>query len=428
MEALDFLKTEQKEIESKISANHKARMQNSRQKGEEDGKRNLPSVDDGFISPYEQELQSKYQAEIEEMFQQGSQVLEELYDKEYKPVEEELNELNEEKINTLLEQAETDKNKKLEELNLNHLDTIKDIENLPHYQVAKQRYEKSKARWDEVTSKHGRHELNINFRPYWVYILLLIFIGIAEFPLNNQVFLSFRETPLLTLIMSGVLVLTLPFLAHAAGKILKQSKEKKLYPFLFVFLILIIGSISYMTSILRANYIGELGAPETALLLDQWTFFTIGIILFLVGAIASFFAHDDSIEFSEAYKKFHNNEEIFLELQKDVSSKRETEKEYFDKTRKAIQKEYTERTDFLKNRLQYLKNRKTQITGEYNKVLSCFQGLERKLNHFCKESIYHYRDTNLTFRNNHKQPQAWAKEVPELKCNFHKYNVLNKEL
>jgi hypothetical protein len=418
MEAKDFLNNYHYNLETKMVESHHGNLKKSRVKGEEDGKRNLPSIDDSFVTPFELETRSKYQAEVEELFQNGRQILDDLLDRNFKSVEHELNELNDAKIHQLLGEAEQEKNRKLQELNTNHLDSIKDIENSPHYQAAKKKFDKVNQRWEQVTQKHNRQELNIHFRPYWAYILLLFAIGIAEFPLNNQVFLSFRETPLLTLIMSGVLVITLPFLAHAAGKFLKQIKERKVYLLILIILVAAVITISYFTSILRTNYVAEYGAQETELALDRWTFFTIGIILFLVGSVASFFAHDDSIEFSEVYHKFHKEEKAFIDVQKEVNDKRAAEKDDFDRQRKAIQKEYNQKTEGLKNRLQYLKNRKTEIAGNYNKVLACYKGLERKINNYCKEAIYSYRDTNLTYRNNHKQPDAWSELVPDLKGYF----------
>lgn len=418
MEAEDFLKRYQYELESRMVGDHHGNMKKSREKGEEDGKRNLPSVDDAFVTPFELETRSKYQAEIEELFQNGRQVLDDLLDRNFKPVEHELNELNDEKIGQLLLEAEKEKKRLLEELSTNHLDSIKDIENSPHYQAAKKKFDKVNQRWEEITKKHNRQELNIHFKPYWAYVLLLFAIGLAEFPLNNQVFLTFRETPLLTLIMSGVLVITLPFLAHAAGKFLKQIRERTVYPFILFILVVAAVTISYFTSILRTNYIAKYGTTETELALDQWTFFTIGIILFLVGSVASFFAHDDSIEFSEVYHKFHQEEKEFQVVQKEVNDKRAAEKEDFNRQRKTIQQEYNQKTEGLKNRLQYLKNRKTEIAGNFNKILACYKGLERKINNYCKEAIYSYRDTNLTYRNNHKQPRAWSELVPDLKGYF----------
>lgn len=426
MEADIFLNNYQHTLEEKLTNHHQNQLQKSKEKGEEDGKRNLPSVDDDFTTPVEHEIRSKYQAEVEALFQNGQQVLDELKENTYKSANRELNELNSEKIEELIKEAEDNRDRKLKELNINHLDTVKDIENSPHYQLGKKRFEKIKDRWEEVAKKHNRQELNIQFKPYWSYILLLFAIGIAEFPLNNQVFISFRETPLLTLIMAGVLVITLPFLAHASGKILKQVKERGIYPFLFIVLLLTISAISYFTALLRTNYLGELGVPEAQLFLDQWTFFTIGIILFLVGTVASFFAHDDSNEFSEVYKKFHKEEDVFFILQKEVSSKRTAEKENFDVERKSIQIEFSQKTEELKNRFQNLKSTKSKVTGNYNKVLAFCQGMERKINNHYKEAIYNYRDTNLTFRNNHKQPKSWGELLPNLQGYFADITEIHK--
>jgi len=418
MEADNFSTEFQSTLEIKLAENHRQQLNRSKEKGEEDGKRNLPSVDDDFTTPVEQEIRNKYQAEVEALYQTGQQALNDLSEKRLKSVEQELGELDKEKINVLIAEAEKAKNEQLEELNTNHLDTVKDIENSPHYQDGKKRFEKIRSRWEEVTEKFNRQELNIQFKPYWAYILLLFAIGIAEFPLNNQVFISFRETPLLTLIMAGVLVITLPFLAHAAGKILKQVKERGIYPFVFILLFFTVVSISYFTALLRTNYLSELGVQEDQLFLDQWTFFTIGIILFMVGAMASFFAHDSSHEFASVFKKYHYEEEQFLKLQKEVSDKRAIEKERFDTERKRVQKEFSEKVEVLKNKLQNLKSEKTEIQGNYNKILAFCQGMERKINSHYKEAIFNYRDTNLTFRNNHRQPKSWGELLPDLNGHF----------
>ncbi len=426
MEADYFIQEYQEVLRTKLAENHQKQLNKSREKGEEDGKRNLPSVDDNFTTPVEFEIRSKYQAEIESLYENGKQVLDDLEEKGFKAVNQELDELDEGKIKQRLQEEELSCNRKLEELNSNHLDTVKDIENSPHYQENKKRFERIKERWETVSSKHNRQELNIQFKPYWAYILLLFAIGIAEFPLNNQVFVSFRETPLLTLIMAGVLVITLPFLAHAAGKILKQSKERKIYPYVFVMLLLTVATISYFTALLRANYLAELGVVEEQLFLDRWTFFTIGIILFLVGTIASFFAHDESNEFAEVYKKYHKEEQEYLVLQNEVNSKRTAEKENYDAEKRHIQKEYAKKTEELQNRLQFLKLKKTEIAGNYNKVLTFCQGMERKINNNYKEAIFNYRDTNLTFRNNHKQPKSWGELVPDLQGHFTEAKTLNE--
>ena len=77
--AEEFLTKYQYELEKKVVNSHRSRMENSRTKGEEDGKRNLPTVDDQFVTPFEQEIKSKYQADIEDLFQNGKQVLDDSF-------------------------------------------------------------------------------------------------------------------------------------------------------------------------------------------------------------------------------------------------------------------------------------------------------------------------------------------------------------
>ena len=61
-------------------------------------KRNLPSVEDDFTTPVEHELRNKYQAEIELLYQNGKQVLDDLEDKNFNSINHNLEELTEEKI------------------------------------------------------------------------------------------------------------------------------------------------------------------------------------------------------------------------------------------------------------------------------------------------------------------------------------------
>ena len=81
MKAEHFLNDYQLSLENKITENHQQQLKKSKEKGEEDGKRNLPSVEDNFTTPVEHEIRSKYQAEIEGLFQNGRQTLDDLQEK-----------------------------------------------------------------------------------------------------------------------------------------------------------------------------------------------------------------------------------------------------------------------------------------------------------------------------------------------------------
>jgi hypothetical protein len=64
--------------------------------------------------------------------------------------------------------------------------------------------------------------------------------------------------------------------------------------------------------------------------------------------------------------------------------------------------------------------------GNYNKILAFCQGMERNINNNFKEAVYNYRDTNLTYRNNHKQPKAWQQNLNDLNSYFTEMKSLNK--
>ena len=48
MEVENFLKEYQQKMEDKLAENHQNQLKQNREKGEEDGKRNLPAVNDNF--------------------------------------------------------------------------------------------------------------------------------------------------------------------------------------------------------------------------------------------------------------------------------------------------------------------------------------------------------------------------------------------
>ena len=101
MEADYFIQEYEELLKNKLTEAHQKQLKISKEKGEEDGKRNLPSVDDNFATPVEFEIRSKYQAEIETLYQNGKQVLNDLEEKGFKAINQELVELKEEKIHVI---------------------------------------------------------------------------------------------------------------------------------------------------------------------------------------------------------------------------------------------------------------------------------------------------------------------------------------
>jgi flagellar basal body-associated protein FliL len=399
-------------LEDILDQEHSKQLIECNQKGEEDGIRNLPPIDNDAITPFERGLLAKSQAQIEQIFEEGGQMLNEIRDKHYKPTTEKLTAIDEQELENQLTEAEQDRDRKLEETDHNHKDKLKDLHNNPKWISAQRDFKNMDERFKRVSSRLGREELHIQFQPFWLYVLLISAIGFAEIPLNYQVFVSFRETPLLTLIMALVLVISLPFLSHSSGKFLKQGKERKTYYYLLGISVVLITIVSYCTAILRMQYLSTKGVDAEHLITDKWTFFVIGLVLFFVGLVASYFAHDESVEFTEVYKRYHDLKKYYDDIQSSIYAQISSEKDRFMASKESIQEQFTNSKTEIFHRKTELKNALHNSVGNFNKILSYYRGLEKKVNQNCQQAIHHYRDTNLTYRTNHAQPQSWKSDLP----------------
>jgi hypothetical protein len=418
----------QSEVSDAFERKHEEYVLEAEKRGEEDGRRNHPPVEATFISPYEKSLRAKYQTALSDLFKQGSQWLQELYDLKVKGLQKQIQDIHDDpelvsrKINTALE----NRDRQFRQANDNHLDKLKEIENEPSWQAVKRDYEESRDRFETIARKHGRKELYIHI-PTWVYIPLLIFIAVCEVPINYQVFVSFRETPLLTLIMAGVLVLSLPFLAHGSGRFLRQFRENKSFLVLFVISVLLIVSLSYYTAVLRMQYLStKEGVLPSHLTNDFWAFFIISLVLYFVGTIGSFLAHDPSIEFTEVYRHHMAKKLTFERKHSEKYALEKTERERFEREKRQIQDDFTRIKNEWDNIGSTLDQSLARAIAEHDKVLVFLQGFEKKINSSFKDAVQLYRDKNMTFRNNHAQPKYWEQEVGNLELEFHRMKELSE--
>lgn len=415
------------DFEREFNEMHENSKAQSREKGIADGRRNLPLVDTDFMVPFEKSLVHQYQSFIESIGAKGGQFLQELYDQKVAPIRSELAMLEQDSsyLKNKLQEERMELDRKLDQASNNHQDNLKVIENEPSWMAAKEKFENAKRRFKEVTSRINREELHISL-PKWIYLTIIFAIGVSELPINYQVFVSFRETPLLTFIMACILVISLPVLAHFSGKFLRQYKENKSYlPLLFITFIAI-TALSYFTALLRKNYLGQrAGVSLDELQNDFWTFFIISMIIYLVGSLASFFAHDPSIEFTHVNKIFEKEKESFELISASKYRVEKEERNRYEAEINRYQNEFTEHRRKWENLKEDLKNELATAVSNHDKALAYFIGLEQRVSSSCKESINAYRDTNLTHRNNHKQPKYWSDKIPDLVYRMNNYVELS---
>ncbi len=415
------------DFEKEFQDLHETTIVECKEKGQEDGRRNSPLIDTTFQTPYEKGTMEKYQSYIETIASKGGQFLQEIFDKEVFPLEEELNRLENDPDYSInkLEEEKRELERKLQQARENHQDDLKVIENEPSWIESKIRYDEINKRFKKVTDRVGRQELHIGM-PKWIYFIIIFAIGISELPINYQVFVSFRETPLLTFIMACILVIALPVLAHFSGKFLRQYKENKTYLWLLAIIFIGITSLSYFTAVLRKIYLSQkAGTSIEELNNDFWTFFIISMIIYLVGSIASFVTHDPSIEFTHVFNSYKKEKKKYSLKSEEKYEIEKEERDRYNIEIKKIQEGYTIARERIENLLETLRLDIAESKSKHDKALEYFRGFEQRVVSSCKEAINAYRDTNLTYRNNHKQPKYWEDKIPNLELRVKYYKELS---
>jgi len=412
--------------ESAYEQLHQQTLKLAADKGEDHGKRNVPKVDDNFLSPYERELISIYQGQVFDQYSHGCQLLDDLHDKNYKPYLAELERLENdpEIISRFLIDAQDERDRKLEEEELNHKERISELENESGWDFVRREYNNAKRHYEELAQEIGRREPHIHFKP-WVYWPLIFVIAACEFPLNKQVFDTFRESHLMTIIMAGVLVLTLPLLSHASGMFLRQGHEKKIYYLLLGISASLMVGITYFTSVLRTNFLALKGESLEQLETDFWTFIVIGLILYFVGLVSSYFAHDDSARFMEVYKSYKRARRKYLKKKPSVGRLLKRERACYNDLKESIQEQYSEKKAQADGWLASVKDDLNEAIGRHDQVLNFYRGLGKRINQGGKESLNRYREMNLTYRKNHDQPNYWPELIPNLELPFDEYKELS---
>ena len=162
------------DFEEEFNSIHSNTISQCKEKGESDGRRNLPLIETSFLTPFENGIINKYQSFIESIASKGGQFLQELFDNHVSPKNKELERLenNPSYIQDKLEEENRELQRRLEQAREAHQDKLKVIENEPSWLEAKLKFDVAKKRFEEVTTKIQRKELHISL-PKWIYLLLI---------------------------------------------------------------------------------------------------------------------------------------------------------------------------------------------------------------------------------------------------------------
>ncbi len=399
-----------------LSEFHSKKLKDCEAKGREHGKRLMPPIEETEIEPFEKRVVADYQAQVANFFAHGNGILAAIYSAIIH-ISEQLNKKDQIQARTekTISEAKSEKERALELEEEKHRSRVKRTHDQPKWEIANKEFEQAKEDYDVERQKFG-NEMPDSVRHLW-YVPFLIGIGLAEVPLNYQIFKGFGEIPILTLIMALSLVIGIPFASHGSGKFLKQIKEHSVvYPILLIVSLFLIVTISYVTAQLRADYLGSKGLPISQL--DVAIFFLIGVLLFFAGFIASFFVHNQSEKVIKAKSRYAIAEEQYTKFKSEIDRNLDEESERHEKRVDEINQLFISKEREAIEKIKTLENDLHIRVGNYNSVLSNLKGVEKSINQNCKAAIQLYREENLLHRDHHAQPSAWKKGLPDLDLYF----------
>ena len=392
--------------------------------GEENGRLNIPISQN---DPFELELRGAYQQLVEEFHRNQGGYLNDIYGKNYKKA---LDELKERENNPKIEIDEIDEENKSYNEKIANLK--KEVEEKKRISLTRDELVEAEKKLDdtqeamsELSKRIGRNQPFIKLKPYWFYVLLLGLIGFCEVPLNYQVFKSFRETPIFTLIMSGTLVLAIPLLSHFSGMFIKQRKEKSEYKKFALVSSTLIILLSIVTAYLRHYYLIERQSLQMIfnIPIDIIAFFVISLLLFFVGMISSYFAHDESHELTLIYSELQHNRHRKERIERMINAEIEQEnKSYYDEIDR-MNFDHNKTIKSIQTRPEQLKEEIFKYAADYDSALNFFKAKEEEINQMYYIAVAKYREYNLKFRT--KEPPNW--DVPiTLEFRFKNLSELNE--
>ena len=385
--------------------------------GAKDGSIELPRVEDQFNSPNENLIRSEYQRLIAKNWKAGKPWMDDPH-MTFKS--------NADKIKILRNGESsylTNHHNHVNEMKKEEIHFITDEFEKRNVELEK---EDKMLQRDYITAKQELHSIQnqigragplIHFKSTFLYVLLLVGIGICEVPLNIQIFQKFGEAFFITIIMACSLGISIPILAHFSGVFVKQRKEKKEYLTFAILCILLFMGFNFGVSIFRAYVLAE-HVGEQASNLNIIIFTCLNLILFVIGLIASYFRHDESYALENAYFKFQKEKKkydkaklVILDHRKALSIEKNTRLN-------SIQDKYLSSKENINNTEENTLKEKYEAIKTYDQLLNGFKALEYLIVASYEVAIHRYRAANLIERSNHEYPKSWEKEITPLSLKF----------
>lgn len=385
--------------------------------GEKDGFLSIPSVDDVQVSPNEHLLRNEYRKLLAECRKKGKPYLDapHLAAKVYAQKLTDLAENGEATHTKELDTLTQKRTAEINEIDRAYQDREHDLAEKVH--TAEREYREVRQDLQDIQSKTGRNHPLIHFKSGILYFLLLFGIGLAEVPLNLQIFQKFGEAFFITMIMASSLAIAIPVLAHFTGVFVKQRKEKKEYTYFAILCIAVFVIFNFGVSIFRTAVLAEaMGqAPND---LNIVIFTCLNLILFIIGVLAAYFRHDESYELEHIYEDYQKAKKSFNQENDALKQQKATLAAQKNQDLKVVHDTFEKGKNALNNKKDTLITQHSEHVQRYDELLNSFAALEEIIDACYHIAISKYRSANLSQRKDRRSPDSWQNQVPNLNLHF----------
>ena len=385
--------------------------------GEKDGFLSIPAMDDSQVSPNEGLLRNEYRKLLAECRKKGKPYLDgpHLAAKVY-----------EEKLRALAQNGDATYTKELEALNQRRTAEVNEIDRA--YQdrehdlaekvhTAEREFREVRQDLQHIQGKTGRNHPLIHFKSGILYFLLLFGIGLAEVPLNLQIFQKFGEAFFITMIMASSLAIAIPVLAHFTGVFIKQRKEKKEYTYFAILCITVFAIFNFGISIFRTAVLAE-AMGQVSNDLNIIIFTCLNLILFIIGVLAAYFRHDESYELEHIYEDYQKAKTVFNTESDTLNKEKTALAAQKNQALKVVHDAFEKGKEALNNKKDTLVAQHSEYVQRYDELLNSFTALEEIIDSCYHIAISKYRSANISQRKDRRSPDSWKDAVPNLNLHF----------
>ena len=385
--------------------------------GKKDGFLGVPAQNDSQVSPNEDLLRNEYRKLLAECRKKGKPYMDgpHLAAKVYAQKLIELEENGEANYTKELDALNQKRDGGINEINRAFQDREHDLAEKVH--TAEREYREVRLDLQHIQGKTGRNHPLIHFKSGFLYFLLLLGIGLAEVPLNLQIFQKFGEAFFITMIMASSLAIAIPVLAHFTGVFIKQRKEKKEYTYFAILCITIFAIFNFGISIFRTDVLAEaMGqAPND---LNIIIFTCLNLILFIIGVLAAYFRHDESYELEHIYDDYQKAKTVFNKENEALNQEKTILAAKKNEALKVVHNTFEKGKTALNNKKDTLVIQHSEYVQRYDELLNSFVALEEIIDACYHIAIGKYRSANISQRKDRRSPDSWNIPVPNLNLHF----------